>query len=80
MEKEIWKDIEGFPGYQASNTGFIRGLRDYHGNITNTPKVLKSRINKDGYYELTLYTQEHSKDTKRVHRVIAETFFGKHPG
>ena len=80
MEKEIWKDIEGFPGYQASNTGFIRGLRDYHGNITNTPKVLKTRINKDGYYELTLYTQERRKVTKRVHRVIAETFFGKHPG
>jgi len=78
--EEVWKDIEGFPGYQASNLGNVRGFRDYHGNITNTPRVLKASVNKDGYLELTLYTSDHKKVTKRVHKLIAETFLGKHPG
>lgn len=33
---EIWKDIRGFPGYQAGTNGYIWSCRDYHGNLTNT--------------------------------------------
>ena len=78
MEK--WIDISGFPGYQASSEGRIRGFRDFHGNISNDATIIKPRINKDGYYELTLYTENHKKVTKRVHRLVAETFLGEHPG
>lgn len=77
--EEIWKDISGFHGYQGSSLGRIQSFRDYHGNITNESRILKMTINKDGYYELTLYDKEHKKVTKRVHRLIAETFLGPHP-
>lgn len=80
MEKEIWKDIDGFPGYQVSSEGRVRSFRDYHGNITDIPKILKPRVNEDGYYELTLYTIDRKKTTKRVHKLVAEAFLGKQPG
>lgn len=80
MSEEIWKDISGYPGYQAGTGGHIRSCRDYHGQLTSSYHILKPRINKDGYYELTLFTIDRKKNTKRVHRVIAETFLGKHPG
>ena len=80
MTSEEWKDIDGFPGYQASSLGNIRSFRDYHGNITKIPRMLKFNINDDGYYELTLYTIDHRKATRRVHRLIAITFLGNHPG
>lgn len=79
MSKEIWKDIEGFPGYQVSDQGRVRSFRDFHGKITNRSRIIKQRINKDGYYELTLYTIEHRKITKRVHRLVANAFLGEHP-
>ena len=79
MGKEIWKDIEGFPGYQISDLGRVRSFRDYHGNITDNSKILQSTINKDGYYELTLYTIDHRKVTKRIHRLVAAAFLGVEP-
>ncbi len=75
--KELWKPIEGFYGYEASSFGRIRGFRDSHGNISEKFTILKPRVNKDGYYELTLYSENHKKVTKRIHRLIAETFLGK---
>ena len=79
MGKEIWKDIEGFPGYQISDLGRVRSFRDYHGNITDNSKILQPTINKDGYYELTLYTLDHRKVTKRIHRLVAVAFLGIEP-
>ena len=81
MSNVTWLDIDKnkFNGYQASSDGLIRSFRDYHGNITNTPRILKPRVNKDGYYELTLYDNNRVRVTQRVHRLIANTFLGKHP-
>ena len=76
--KEIWKDIDGFPGYQASSKGRIRCFRDFHGNITNNYRFLKPGMNKDGYYDICLYTIERKKVRKRVHRVVATAFLGVH--
>lgn len=80
MDREVWKPIRDFPGYEVSSHGRIRGFRDFHGTITENATMLKPRVNKDGYYELTLYTSDHKKITKRVHRVVAETYLGVHPG
>ena len=44
--------------------------------MTNISKNLKFTINKDGYYELTLYTMERKKVTKRVHKLVANAFLG----
>lgn len=75
--EEIWKDIDGFPGYQIGSLGNIRSFRDYHGNITEVSHKLKPKINKDGYYELTLYTIDRKKVNKRVHILVARAFLGE---
>ena len=36
--------------------------------------MIRPRINKDGYYELSLYSIDHKKITKRVHRLVADAF------
>lgn len=77
--EEVWKDIEGFPGYQVSSNGQIRCFRDFHGNITDKAHLLKPCTNKDDYYELTLYTIEHKKVKKRIHRLVADAFLGPRP-
>lgn len=80
MPEEIWKDIEGFSGYQVSNMGNVRGFRDYHGNITDTPHPMLFHTDRDGYYRLSLVADDHKNYKKRVNVLVAETFLGKHPG
>ena len=80
--EEVWKDVcdPNYSGYQASSQGRIRSFRDFHGNLRETPTILKPGVNKDGYYELTMNSNDRKRKTFRVHRVIATTFLGEHPG
>lgn len=80
MGKEVWKDIDGFLGYQVSDLGHVRSSRDFHGNITENYRILKPCVNKDGYYELTLYINNGKRATKRVHKLVAEAFLGDPSG
>lgn len=73
MKKEIWKDIEGFDGYQISNFGRVRSFRDYHNKIIDNPHELKLLIRKD-YYYVDLYTIDKKNYKKSVHRLVAEAF------
>lgn len=78
--EEIWKDLNetaSFPGYQVSSEGRVRSFRDFHGNVTDEYRILTPRINKDGYYELTVYTEDRQKKTKRVHKLVANAFMGR---
>ena len=79
QETEVWKDIDGFPGYQVSSVGRVRCFRDFHGNITEQYRLLKPILNKDNYYYVDLYTIEHKQVHKRIHRLVADTFIGSHP-
>ncbi len=64
---EIWKDIKGYEGkYQCSNLGNIKSL------VYKKPKILKPRLDKDGYLKVILY-KDGPKEF-RVHRLIADTF------
>ena len=65
---EIWKEIEGFKGYEVSNCGNVRSQR----------KALKQHKNGRGYYRVWL------PDGKfhLVHRLVATAFVdnpGGHP-
>lgn len=62
MSEEIWKDIEGYPGYQVSDLGNVRSFRDYHGNIIAKSHPIKFETDKDGYYKVCLYTLDHKRD------------------
>lgn len=68
MSNEIWKDIDGFPGYQVSNKGKVRNIKN--GN------VLKSCFDKsNGYMVVNLYDINTSSIRKKfIHRLVAQSF------
>jgi hypothetical protein len=60
---EIWKDITGYEGiYQISNLGNVKN--------TNTSRILKPRLNSNGYKFVTLHCNG-KKKMMRIHRLIA---------
>lgn len=68
---EIWKDIKDFEGkYQVSTEGNVMSL-NY--NNTGTPKILKPKINKQGYLEITL-NKEDKHYYRMINRLVIETF------
>lgn len=71
---EIWKDIPGFEGcYQVSNLGEVRSYYSKNGRLTNTPRLLNGKIDKDGYKEFHL-CKAGKVTYKRLHRIVAEVF------
>lgn len=67
MPNEIWKNIPGYPNYEASNLGRIKT------NNTNPPKIRKIQLAKNGYQQIKLSQNNHNS-LLRVHRVVAQTF------
>ena len=68
---EVWKPLRNFPSYNGSSEGRIMNVR--------TRKILKPQVNERGYSVVCL-RRNNKQYTVRVHRVIAETFLGVHPG
>lgn len=66
-EKEIFREIDGFPDYEVSNLGRVCSFKGKY------PKILKPRKNPKGYLTTILYTGGKGI-TKRVHRLVAEAF------
>lgn len=62
---QIWADIPGFPGYQASDLGEIRNR---HG------RVLKDRRAINGARRINV-----GKFTRMVHALVASAFLGSKP-
>lgn len=78
--EEIWKDIPGFPGYQASNCGRIRS----HNKVTSSrrfpvrhwkDRILKQKVAKDRYSRVSLWKGGEER-TALVHRLVASAFLG----
>lgn len=68
--KEIFKNIEGFEGYQISNLGNVKSL-NY--NRTGKEQILKPTKDKDGYLYVSLCKQGKRKCYK-IHRLVAQAF------
>ena len=79
FEKEVWRDIPEYEGYQVSNLGRIKSLEriDARGHRVNE-RVLKQLINSIGYYQVGL-----CKNSKvrfyLVHRLVWIAFNGTIP-
>lgn len=68
MEK--WKDIDGFPGYQVSNTGKVRSyINNRHGVGTESHEI-KPSITKNGRASVQLGRG----NRKSVHRLVADAY------
>lgn len=78
MNVEIWKKIDGFPGYEISNLGRVRCFRNFNGKITNKYRILNPIINKDDYYYVDLY-HDRKQVHKRIHRLVLDSFVGPRP-
>ncbi len=71
---EIWKDIDGYEGYQVSNLGRVRSLdRIDNNNHPLNGVILKPYISNSGYLLVGLYKQQRCYK-KLVHRLVAEAF------
>lgn len=74
MDKEVWKDIEGYENkYQVSNFGRVRSLINSHGNPRTILKILKLDRGKEGYLYIAL-SKENKKKPFKVHRLVAKAF------
>ncbi|WP_200411333.1 NUMOD4 domain-containing protein [Virgibacillus salexigens] len=71
---EIWKQIDGYAGYEVSNLGRVRSLdREIFGGNKRRGKLLKPAKSKQGYLYVSLYRNRESKKM-RVHRLVAFMF------
>lgn len=80
LPNEEWRDIPGYPLYRASNQGRImRKCHEYDyylktrndRDVLYPEKIIKLRLNRDGYYIVNIYNDKHIKKTVTVHRLIA---------
>ena len=70
FEKEVWRDIPNYEGYQVSNLGRVKSLEriDVRGHRVNE-KILKPSITRNGYYLIGLYKNSIQK-VYYVHRFV----------
>jgi len=79
MEKEIWKDIEGYEDcYSISNFGRVKSKDRIvkHGEdsfLTLKSQLIKQGVHTEGYPSVVLSKNKKSS-TKYVHRLLAQTF------
>lgn len=75
---EVWEDIPGFPGYQASTLGRIKSFCDKHSGIRKESSIVHQAVAHHGYRRLQI-----CRDAKRinyyVHRLVLLTFVGPIP-
>lgn len=71
MEKEEWKDIEGFEGmYQVSNLGRIKSLARFK---RRNDLIVSGSPNTTGYMVVQLY-KDKKRVSKLIHRLVLSAF------
>ena len=79
FEKEVWRDIPKYEGYQVSNLGRVKSLERFDAlGHKRKEKILKPLISSIGYYLIGL-----CKNSKvrfyLVHRLVWLAFYGSIP-
>ena len=67
---EEWRDIEGFPGYQVSDTGKVRSFINNRYGVGMNSHILKPVLNRKGYETVMLGR----KKRRLIHRLVASEF------
>lgn len=70
----MWKEINGYPMYEVSDSGEVRRKQDAIRSWNNRKpgERLIPRV-KNHYYQVMLYN-EHGRKSVSVHRIVAETY------
>ena len=81
--REEWRQIPGFPGYEASSLGKIRSYWRQSGRgrghkLADSPQKNLLPYESDGYLKVALF-RDHKKFNKRVHQLVLITFIGPCP-
>lgn len=77
QQEEIWKDVEGFPGYQVSNLGRIKSFRGW--GTKETGRIMKPQVmhKKEKYRFVCLARDGKKPYFVLVHRIVAIAFVSK---
>jgi hypothetical protein len=74
------KPIPGFPGYAVTETGEVWSCRSLNGRGASSPwHQLKPYPDSGGYLQVVLSLGDGSTRTRKVHKLILETFVGPCP-
>lgn len=73
---EQWRDIPGWPGYQASNMGRVRSSRS--SRSSSSPRVRKAAVATNGFRMLSL-RRDGKAYQKTVHSLVLLAFIGPRP-
>lgn len=73
MEEEIWKDVEGWPGYKISNLGNLISCRTKAGKESHLWHPIRPGNGTFGYPIVVLKNRGKSRSTS-IHRLVAEAF------
>jgi len=69
-----WKPVKDYEGYyEVSNKGDVRRVMSSRGSVAG--KIRKTFVGTSGYKCLSL-SKENQQQTKMVHRLVAEAFYG----
>lgn len=71
MLNEIWKDIQGFTGYQCSNLGRMKSFKKNKNGIIMRPKSTECQ---DGYLHADLKSDNGKRSCRSIHVWVALTF------
>ncbi|MFD5308286.1 NUMOD4 motif-containing HNH endonuclease [Streptomyces ardesiacus] len=79
---EHWKPVRGYDGwYEISDQGQVRSWKKsvQHFTRLDKPRLLKLKVDKDGYLSVTLKLNGKNRP-HRIARLVLETFVGPRPG
>jgi len=76
LDGEIWKIIKDFPDYAVSDMGRVKSFVKWHGTDV---RILEPSKDKDGYLCVGLSKNGEKPKTKRIHRLLYQTFRGEIP-
>lgn len=75
---EEWRQIPGFPGYEASSLGNVRSWISTSGKTMGAPHTLRPQLQKTGYLRVTL-RRDGKSHQMHVHEAVMLAFVGPKP-